>query len=345
MERFFQILATQHVERCFAYSEPRSGLQAFVVLDSLTLGPAAGGVRTRRYPSVQAALQDAMRLARTMTIKCALAGLDAGGGKAVVLDHDDLDRTRAFEKLGAFVEELGGIFRTAGDLGTTPDDLRAMARTTRFVHTNETDLAHSVALGVLRAAEACAEMRGLAGVRGLRVAVQGCGAVGAAVAHIFSQAGAEVLVADVVPGKAQKLAAELGAHTLNAEDILATPVDLLAPCAAGGVVTARVARKIKAWAICGAANNFLADQKAEQELVAREILCVPDVVSSAGAVIEGIGETLMGLPDRTPLIDRIKETTRKVLETAKHAGALPSEVAEEMARTRISEAQKKKSRN
>lgn len=121
-EPLFKILEQYQVERCFAFNHNQSGLRAFLIIDNLVLGPAAGGIRTLPYASPEEALEDAIKLARAMTIKCALAGLDAGGGKAVVLEHKDLRRKEAFEELGRRVQELGGIFRTAGDLGTTKAD-------------------------------------------------------------------------------------------------------------------------------------------------------------------------------------------------------------------------------
>src|SRR5262245_21890897 len=122
------------IPRAHVVRDVRAGLEAVIVIDDTTLGPAAGGVRTRAYPSAIDAARDAARLAHAMTIKCALAGLDAGGGKAVVVDHAGLDRPRAFRALGEAVEALGGAFRTAGDLGTHAADLAAMAETTRYVH-------------------------------------------------------------------------------------------------------------------------------------------------------------------------------------------------------------------
>ncbi|HLM76174.1 MAG TPA: Glu/Leu/Phe/Val dehydrogenase dimerization domain-containing protein, partial [Polyangiaceae bacterium] len=171
-------------------TDPPSGLRAFLVLDSLALGPAAGGVRTRRYPSAESALRDALDLARAMTLKCALAGLDAGGGKCVVMDHEGLDRPRAFEHLGRRIEALRGAFRTAGDLGTTKEDLEAMARGTRYVYLDERGLTSAVARGMLRCIEACAAERGRKDVAGMRVAIQGAGSIGSAVAEALSNEGA-----------------------------------------------------------------------------------------------------------------------------------------------------------
>jgi len=318
-----------------AVSDPSCGLRAFVVLDDLTLGPAAGGVRTLRYASEEEALQDAKRLARAMTIKCALSGLDAGGGKTVVLDHDGLDRDRAFEILGRRIEQLGGMFRTAGDLGTSSGDLAAMARATQYVHADDAPLTAAVARGLLRCVEAVAAQRERGPIGSLSVAIQGCGAIGGAVANSLSDAGLSLLVADVNTARAEAVAARTGARVVDAKDVLLADVDVICPCAKGGVITRDVANELRAWAVCGAANNVLEDASADEALRARDILFVPDVIASAGAVIDGIGKTVMGLDDRGPLIDRLGETARDVLTRAAKDGRSAAEIAEALAFERI----------
>lgn len=336
MGDLFDALAATAPAHCIAVADAASGLRAFLVLDDLRLGPAAGGVRTRAYPSADAALADALALARAMTLKCALAGLAAGGGKCVVLDHPGLDRDRAFEALGARIEALGGLFRTAGDLGTGAADLAAMARRTRYVHTDEADLAASVARGLLRCIEACAAARGGApSVNGLTVAVQGAGAIGAAAAHALAAAGARVLVADLDVARARRLADATGARVVAPDEILFADADVVAPCATGGVLTAAAAARLRAWAVCGAANNILAASDAAAALAQRGILHVPDVIASAGAVIEGIGRTVMNLPDRTSLIDALGATAATVLAEARATGRTPTAVAESLAHRRL----------
>ena len=319
-------------DRVVLWRDAASGLEAILVIDDVTLGPAAGGVRTRAYGSPEDALADAAALARAMTIKCALGGLAAGGGKCVVLDHAGLDRARAFRVLGERIAELGGLFRTAGDLGTTAADLAAMAARCPWVHEDERGLTDAVARGMLRCIEACAALRG-ASVAGLTVAVQGCGAIGAAVARVLAAAGARLVVADLDAARARAVAGETGAAIVAPSEILAAPVDVLAPCALGGAIDTAVAGAVRAWAVCGAANNLLASPEAEDALLRRGVLVVPDVVASAGAVIEGIGRTVMQLPDRAPLVDALGATARRVLEEAAATGARPTAVATRLALT------------
>jgi leucine dehydrogenase len=330
----FDALEETGLARAFFVSDAASGLRAIIAIDDLTLGPAAGGIRTMRYDNAEEALLDAAGLARAMTLKCALGGVHAGGGKAVVIDHEGLDRQRAFEVLGARVEELGGLFRTAGDLGTTAADLEAMAKTTQYVHTEEVDLSAAVARGLLRCVEACCDRKGV-DVENVRVAVQGVGSIGGAVCRALADAGAELVIADIDPEAAAALAALVNAETISADEILRADVDVLCPCAVGGVLTEDVVSEMRAWAVVPGANNALANEAASLALHRRGVLLVPDVIASAGAVVDGIGRTVMLLDDRTLLVDRLGETAREVLSRSAERDVPATEVARKLARERI----------
>lgn len=337
----FGALDAENVERCLLYTDKRSGLRAVLVIDDVTLGPAAGGVRTMTYAGLTDAVHDAARLARAMTYKCALAGLDAGGGKMVVLNDPHLDRPRAFARLGAFVQELGGLFRTAGDLGTTADDLQHMARHCEFVHPDETELAGAVALGVVECMKACAGQHGALGVNNLRIAIQGCGAIGSAVARVLKAAGARLYVADAVPRRAKDLAKQLDVKAVDAKDILTADVDIVAPCAVGGVLTEELVDRLRTWAVCGAANNILASPAAARKLHDRGVLYVPDIIASAGAVIAGIGRTVMGIDDPTPLIVELGHTARELLRDSAATGRPTEVLAIDRAKKRLAGAWRK----
>ncbi len=318
------------------------GLMAFVVIDDTSLGAACGGIRTRAYADEDEALREARALARSMTYKCALAGLPAGGGKGVVMLTPELDREPAFERLGQFVESLGGEFLTAGDLGTSLHDLEAMARFTEHVHTDEAGLVAAVGRGCLRAMQGgLSVLEGDAfdgNLAGSSVAVQGCGKVGAAVAAACAAAGAEVVIADLDEALAANVAGNVGADTVSADSILAAGVDVLSPCAVGGVISEQTATEVKARIVCGAANNILAAAAAEDVLRERGILYVPAPLASAGAVVEGVGKTILGLDDCSDLIDEIGVSTRRILSEAVSSGRRAGDVARELALTRISEA-------
>ncbi|MEM7608552.1 MAG: Glu/Leu/Phe/Val dehydrogenase dimerization domain-containing protein [Myxococcota bacterium] len=319
-------------ERTFVFQHS-SGLRAFLVVDSTRLGPAAGGIRTATYADEADALADARRLAAAMTLKCALAGLDAGGAKTVVIADALVDRAAAFASLGAFVQELGGLYRCAGDYGTTDADLSAVASTCEYVHQGAV-LAESVAQGALACLRAASRFVGRE-VEGLRVAVQGCGAIGTAYARALVAAGCDVRVCDIDRGRAEALAqTHPSMIAIEPEDFLTSEVDVLAPCARGGVLDDAAARRVRASIVCGAANNVCAGGGAGV-LHARGIVHVPDVLASAGAVVDGIGRTVMGLADRTPLIEGLGDTASQLLERARSA-AMPTEaMAAQMAAQRL----------
>lgn len=332
MDDLFETLAAQDTGRCIMVSDPPSGLRAFLVIDDTTLGPAAGGVRTRRYASTREALSDAALLARAMTLKCALAGLSAGGGKAVVMEHAGLDRARAFRKLGERIEELGGLFRTAGDLGTTDRDLALMAETTRYVTADGAMLADAVARGVLACIGTCARRKGVA-LAGLRVAVQGAGSIGAALSRALAREGAHVIVSDLDIARARVIAGEVGGEVCSAGGLLLADVDVIAPCATGGVIDLESAQRMRAWALCGAANNSLGDPHAGEVLRTRNIMHVPDLISSAGGVICGLSREV---GDRgASLINALGDTAHSVLDEAEATSTTPQRVAEARAWTRI----------
>lgn len=334
----FDLLAARSAARCLLWTDEASGLRAVVVLDDLTLGPAAGGTRTRAYASPADAVADAADLARAMTLKCAISGIDAGGGKAVILDRPGMNRSRAFARFGAFVEELGGLFHTAGDLGTTHDDLLTMSRHSKFVVTDEAGQSAASARTVLRSIEACAAIAGKPDLRGLRVAVQGCGSIGAAVARALAAAGASLLVADVDGARAASLAAATGARVIEPGMIMSADCDVLSPCALGGVLTPEVADEVRAWAVCGAANNIVASPAAERRLQERGVLFVPDFIASAGAVILGVCRSIMRVTDHEQRIEALGETARAVLAESRTSGRTATEIAQARAWARIEEA-------
>jgi leucine dehydrogenase len=335
MHDLFDLTEALECARVILWSDRPSGLRAVLAIDDVTLGPAAGGIRTRAYATLADAIEDAARLARAMTIKNALANLDAGGGKVVVIDHPGLNRPAAFARLGQFIAELNGLLRTAGDLGTTSADLEAAARYSNNVNTTHGDLSGATARTLLGSIRACAEVSGRPGLAGLRVAIQGCGAIGDAAARALAAAGVELVVADVDPARAEHTAAATGARVAPPDRVLLEAVDVVSPCAVGGVVTAELAGQVAAWAVCGAANNVLADADAERRLHERGILFVPDAIASSGAVIHGVSRSIMGLPDSAPLIDAVEGTAREVLLASRSSGRLATEIAVERARQRI----------
>ena len=323
--------------RLFTVEAPDCGLRAFIVIDSTRLGPAAGGVRTRAYASEASALEDVHALARAMTLKCAIAGLDAGGAKCVVMDHPGLDRPRAFAKLGAYIEDLGGLFRTAGDVGTRQEDLEAMAQHCAYVHLDETGLTDAVAMGVVACLEGLADLDYIdPDLSTLRATVQGCGAIGSALARTLNRHDATLILSDINPASAHAVASAIGAEVCGPAAVWSQHCDVLAPCAVGGLLTAEVASRVAASAVCGAANNILSARDAERVLMARDVIYVPDFISSSGAVIRGISRTVMMCGDGAERIAALRRTTRDVLELSRQDGITATEAAIWLAESRLS---------
>jgi leucine dehydrogenase len=322
-------------EQIILFRDAAIGLEAALVLDHSGLGPAAGGIRTRTYASFADALADAKGLARAMTLKCALAGLSAGGGKMVVRVVPGFDRRAVFARLGDEIQRLGGRFRTAGDLGTTAEDLEEVAGRSEYVHTQTGSLAGAVARGHLRCVEAGCGLGQGASLDGISVAVQGCGDIGQAVIRTLSARGASLSVADLNPARVEEVRDVRGVRAVDPEGILRAEVDVLAPCAVGGVLTGEVAKRLRAPLICGAANNIVSDGAVGEQLAQGGVKVVPDIIASAGGVVEGIGKTVMGLAHRGPLIDQLGETAREVLDEASRGGMSAQGVAEQLAVRRI----------
>lgn len=318
-------------EEIWRVDDDKSGLLAFIVIDSTRRGPAAGGTRTAAYASEAAALDDAKDLARAMTLKCALANLDAGGGKAVIVRDPLKDRAAAFAAYGEAVESLGGRFRTAGDFGTTAKDLAQVARATSFVHGSTNDDSNALARAVAQTVTACARAAGASAQS--KVAVSGVGAMGAAVARSFAAWGCSLQVADVSADRAGVLARDLGASTIDVEAAWTAPVDVLAPCAKGGLLDVATARALGANIICGAANCLVTSLEAEQLATERAVV-VPDILSSSGAVIFGISQSVMATKP-APLLEAVEETCRTVLNMASKEKIVPSLAAQRLAQSRL----------
>lgn len=254
-------IAAQGHEQVIAFQDPPSGLRGFLAIHSTRLGPALGGVRLMRYRRESDALADVLRLSRAMTYKCALAGLPAGGGKAVLLDSPALERRRAFEAYGRIVQGLGGRFYTGGDIGIRTADLEAVGRVTKWVAKESApalgDVNQCTAVGVWAAMRACLEARGIEPGRA-HVAVQGIGNVGIRLARILAAAGCRLTIADVDAARARRAARALDAAVVAPARIALADADVFSPCALGGVLNAATIARMRARIVCGAANNQLA---------------------------------------------------------------------------------------
>ena len=323
-------MQTQH-EQVTRFHDPEVGLTAFVAIHSTALGPALGGVRFWHYATEADALADVLRLSEAMTMKAAVAGLDQGGGKTVVLWSDPrAARSDAFLcSLGRCIDALGGRYLAAEDVGASPRDMDGIARETAWVtgvdpaRGGSGDPSPVTALGVLHAMRATLDTSSLAG---RMVVIQGAGHVGTCLARLLVDEGAHVAIADVDREKAEAV----GVRVIPPEEALTTSCDVLAPCALGGVITVDAVAHMRAPVVCGGANNQLADDAAGDALAERGIVYAPDYVVNAGGIINIAREW-----NQVVDVETIGATTRRVLELARTENITPGRAADELARRRI----------
>lgn len=329
-------------ERVLVVQRPSVGLRAIVAIHSTRRGPAFGGVRRIRYPSEEAALADALELAEAMSHKCALAGLPAGGAKTVVLEPaepGDLDCEGAYEALGREIAGLRGRYVCGPDLGTGEPELAVVRRVCEHVNPEDNDAGASTAAGVHAGLRAVWRVLGLQGSTQRRAAIQGLGSVGLALAAALREEGVAVIGAD--PSEAAcRRATQLGVSIVEPEAITSLACDVLCPCAMGHGLDAATIEGLRCRAVCGSANNQLATPEDAERLRRRGIVHAPDVVVSAGAVIEGVltvrdGQGADARARVRETIARIEATLAEVLATAVAGGRAPVEVARAMARARL----------
>ncbi len=335
-----QIMRANDLEQVVAVNDPATGLLGFIVIHDTTRGPGIGGCRMVRYPSTEAALGDGVQLARAMTRKCALAGLNAGGAKGVFIDHPGItDRPAMLRALGRFVESLAGRFYTSGDLGLGPADLAHVRETTRYVAVPDPhalDLAGATADGVVEGIRATLAASGCGTqLNDRRVAVQGLGAMGGRVATSLAAAGAKVIACDLDPARLAAFADLPGVTLTEADAIYDAQVDVFSPCAVSGVLNLGTIARLRCRAVVGAANNQLADAEAGRALFARGIRYAPDFAVNAGAVILGATYFLEISFDPHATVrraaERIGETVRRIFDESDASGEPPSVVADRLA--------------
>lgn len=302
-----ETVEVDNFEKVVTLRDPETGYRGIIAIHSTKLGPAIGGTRFWNYPSEDEALTDVLRLARGMTYKNAAAGLPLGGGKAVIIgEASGVDRHAWFRVHGRFVDHFQGRFITGEDVGTSPADMEAAARESRFVAGfagRGGDPSPWTARGVLRGIEASARQRwGSDDLRGKTVAIQGCGNVGLALARLLTDAGAKLIVADVDAARARACAQSCDATVVSPEEVYDAAADVFAPCALGGVLHEGTIPRLRAAIIAGAANNQLRTDRDALAIEARGILYAPDFILNAGGIISGgvylLGETLAQLDQR-----------------------------------------------
>lgn len=334
----------EHEQVVFCFDR-ESGLKAIISIYSTALGPALGGTRFHPYPSLDEAAADSLALAQAMAYKAACAGLDFGGGKAVIVGDPRRDKSEELLRAyGRFVASLGGRYVTACDVGTYTADMDVVARECAFVtgrspaHGGSGDSGPLTAFGVLQGMRAAARHKwGSTELGGRRVAVLGLGKVGGPLVDLLVADGAEVIGADVDPAR---VAAVRAAHPrvkqVAPEEIAAVPADIFAPCALGRALDDGTVAALQAEIVCGGANNQLAAPPVGQHLATKGVLYAPDYVVNAGGLIQVADEYEGWSPTRARArCEGIFETTLRVLRLADAEGVPPEVAADRLAERRI----------
>jgi valine dehydrogenase (NAD+) len=333
-------------EQIVIRQDPETGLRFIVAVHSTVLGPALGGMRLKEYPGgLREALDDVMGLARTMTLKASAAGLDLGGGKSVMLDDGNEDQREArLEGAARLIDGLEGAYITAEDIGTSTADMDFLSQFTRYVVGRSRErggggdpspiTAESVFQATRRGLSATT---GSDDLDGRRVGLVGLGKVGYALASKLAGAGAHVIAYDLVDDPCERFADELGGEVApSAAAIISSELDVLAPCAAGGLIDEALARSLDCSVVAGAANNPLTSGEVAHVLMERGILYVPDFLANCGGLIhvsmEWYGESG---PTDEELIARAMDRLDRAIETAEAEGSPPIEVAERQALERV----------
>lgn len=274
--------------------DTKSGLQAIIAVHSTLRGPAIGGCRFYSYPSYGQALKDALRLASMMTVKAAACDLPHGGAKAVIIvPKQKYDRKNIFKAFGDFVNDLNGDYITAMDVGTTTEDMDAIAENTPHVIGSikadaiQEDPSPYTAIGILRGIQAAVKFKyNQNTLTGLKVAIQGLGKVGFNLARHLYQLGAEIIASDISQENIQRLLNEFNAKIVEPNEIASVDCDIFSPCALGGTLSVETVTHLHARIVAGCANNQLTHRKVSQIMHERKILYAPDFIINSGGLIQ-----------------------------------------------------------
>lgn len=322
-------------------------LKAIIAIHDTTLGPALGGCRFWNYADEHEALIDVLRLSRGMTYKASIAGLKLGGGKAVIIGNPSrLKSEKFFRAFGAFINSLGGRYITAEDVNTRVEDLGFVAKETPYVTGISSQVGGSgdpspvTALGVYYGIKAAVEYRFKnSSLRGLTVAVQGCGSVGRHLCELLYKDGVRLIVTDINRSSADYVSKEFDAKVVGPEEIHKAHADVYSPCALGGILNEKSIPEIQAPIVAGAANNQLLDEFNDgTRLRDKGILYAPDYVINAGGLIN-VAHELSGYSEEQAKNDakRIFQTTLKVFELADGRKIPTNQASDELALKRINE--------
>ena len=339
-------------EAVHAFNDAASGLKCIIAVHSTARGPSAGGCRMWAYHSAEAALVDALRLSRAMSYKNAVADLELGGGKAVIIGDSKTRKTPAlFEAFGRAVEQVGGRYWAAEDVGISPEDLAHARKHTRYVAGLDGGPAASgdpspvTAEGVFQGIGHCVRRAYGSGLSGVTVAIQGVGHVGGFLADKLKAAGARLIVSDVNETVLGQVADRTGAEIVRPDSIYDAHAQVFAPCALGGSVTLETLARLKGRVIAGGANNPLASPEVGQALFEKGLTFAPDYVINGGGIINVAAE--IRALDRNEAYEpawveaklaRLMSTLDEILQRSADERRPTHEIAAEIAKARIAEA-------
>lgn len=289
----FRLMEELDCEQLIFCREKETGLKAIIAIHNSTLGAASGGCRMYDYPTEEDAVNDVMRLARGMTLKSSLAGVDFGGGKAVIWGDPKMKSEPMMRAMGRFVQGLQGRFITGNDMGTSPEDFALMFKETKYLASLPQELggygdtSRMTALGVYHGMRACLEeVFDSDSLEGRTVAVQGLGKVGYQLAAILLNNGASIIGADVVEENLKRASKELGIKIVPPDEIYDVPADIFSPNAVGAILNFDTVPRLNCKIIAGAANNQLAEQKTGKLLMGKNIVYAPDFVINSGGLVQ-----------------------------------------------------------
>jgi leucine dehydrogenase len=345
----FKELEMHDYEQVVFCQDKNSGLKAIIAIHDTTLGPALGGTRMWTYETEEAAIIDALRLARGMTYKNAAAGLNLGGGKTVIIGDPRKDKSEEmFRAFGRYIQGLGGRYITAEDVGTTVQDMDIIYQETNYVTGISPEFGSSgnpspaTAYGVYRGMKAAAkEAFGDDSLEGKVVAVQGVGNVAFNLCKHLHEEGAKLIVTDIHKDAVQRAVEAYGATAVDPNDIFDVECDIFAPCALGAIINDNTIPRLKAKVIAGSANNQLAETRHGDILHEKGIIYAPDYVINAGGVIN-VADELYGYNRERAMkkVETIYDNIEKVFEISKRDN-IPSYVAaDRMAEERIENVRK-----
>jgi leucine dehydrogenase len=346
MDAILEYMEKYDFENLFLCQDKAINFKAIIALHDTTLGPATGGCRMWQYDSEMDAIEDALRLARGMTYKYAAAGVNLGGGKAVIVgDPKRRDREAVFRALGKFINRLGGKYITGEDVGTTLKDMEFIRMETEHVVTLPTylggagDIAPMTAFGTIRAMQACCNrVYGSTSLEGKTVGVQGLGAVGHNVVGQLQELGAKMIVTDIDSGKVGAMVSQYGVEKVEANAIYDVDCDIFCPCALGAIINDETLKRLKCKIICGCANNQLKEEGHGDLLEKQGMIYAPDYIANAGGTIydtDRLGVGGVSHERGREKVSRIYENMERVFQIADRDQISTYLAADRMAEERI----------